>query len=91
MKAYVTYYGPEPKPSDEETQEAKEARLNRPPIVQFHNDPLWTLPAKELADAELGTLERMRVFAGQHFCSFAVDELSDGKFAIFCTTHPRRD
>jgi hypothetical protein len=40
MKSYVCYYGPEPKLSDEETQEQKEKRLARPITVQFTKDPI---------------------------------------------------
>jgi hypothetical protein len=88
MKSYVCYYGPEPKLSDEETQEQKEKRLARPLIVQFTKDPHWTLPAKEQAESERFILQRQGVFAGEHFCEFAVEELPDGKFAIFCPNHP---
>jgi hypothetical protein len=88
MKAYVTYYGPEPKLSEEETQEEKEARLARPIVVQFHKGPHWTLPAKHLADVELAILERQRVFVGQHFCELSLEELPGGEFAIACLNHP---
>ena len=89
MKAYVTYYGPEPKVSEEEeTQEEQDARLARPIVVRFHKEPHWTLPAKHLADVELAILERQRVFKGQHFCEFSVEELPEDKFAIVCLNHP---
>jgi hypothetical protein len=63
LKAYVTYYGPDPEPklTGEETEEELEKRRARPPIVIFHKDPLWTLPAKDLADTEQIILQRMRV------------------------------
>jgi hypothetical protein len=87
MKAYVTYYGPEPKASEEETEKEKEDRLARPCVVQFHKTPLWTLPAKDLADVEVTNLQWQRVFVGQHFCRFSVEELPEGKFAVVCLDH----
>jgi hypothetical protein len=88
VNAYVLYYGPEPKLSDEETPKEREARLAKPPIVEFDRDPLWKLPAKELADVELLILERMGVSVGQHFCQFSVEELPEGEFALVCRNHP---
>lgn len=87
MKAYVVYYGEEPAPG-EETPTEREARLARPSIIQFLGEPLLAFPDKRLADIELQIVRRRGYFVGSHLCEFAIDELANGQFAIFCIDHP---
>jgi hypothetical protein len=90
MKAYVLYYGPDPTfEKEEETAEEREARLLRPPIVQYGSYPGWTLPERHLAEIALLEVNRMGVSVNEHWCEFAVDDLPEGGFAIYCTNHPK--
>jgi hypothetical protein len=88
MKAYVTYYGPEPKVLEEESQAQEDARLALPPIAQFHRTPLWTVPTKEQATDELTRLQRQGLYVKQHVCDISLEELAAGGFAFVCLDHP---
>lgn len=56
MKVYVNAYGPLPSLSDAETWDEREARLDKPPVIQVSPEPLWKIRSREEADLELGII-----------------------------------
>jgi len=51
----------------------------------------WRYPRREQAEAICRNLNRLRVCAGSHECSFAVDSLPEHDYGIICVCHPFPD
>lgn len=87
MKVYVRGY----KPKAEEEKSDEEKRHFFAPaeiLVDYSDVPDDWITTLFDAEFHCQELNRSRVHVGTHYCVFSVEELSDGKSAIVCLTHP---
>ena len=58
--------------------------------IQYGGEPApeSRYKSRELAAADCIRLNQTSFEAGSHCCAFAVDQLPEGDFAIFCACHP---
>lgn len=82
MKVYATGYRPKEKPTEEQ---------QRSPYTEhevfYSKEPHWKMGAYE-AESQCKVLHSIRVHVGEHFCTFTVEELPGGEFAVVCLNHP---
>lgn len=55
--------------------------------VGYAEAPTWILP-KHKAEVECARLATWKVHVGEHFCSFAIEELNSSEFTVVCVNHP---
>lgn len=56
--------------------------------ITYSESPGSVYPSLEHAEEDCRLLNGMSVHVGHHYCEFRVQDLSDGKFAIVCESHP---
>lgn len=88
IKVYVLGYRPEENETDGSNKEGE--RPQKPPaiVVGYTDDPQWKMAYRAEADLQCSMLNTRAVRVGTHFCSFSVEELPTGEYAIVCGEHP---
>lgn len=85
MKVYVCGY----KREDSEPQSEDERPRKLPPLtVGYAHEPAWRMAHREEADLHCSILNTSAVKVESHRCSFSVEKLAAGGFALTCEDHP---
>ncbi len=88
IKIYVLGYRPEESGTGVPNEEGERPQKPSPIVVGYTDDPQWRMAYRAEADLQCSMLNTRAVRVGTHFCSFSVEELLTGEYAIVCAEHP---